>query len=543
MPRKNDINQDPKDGDLDQSISLESHYDNKSFSNADILFENLLEDSSYKIFRESISSLSTPETKADKDLKSIKEEPKIEEQAINDKDANKEFNNNFQNQTYLGKKTNRSKSKSKKSLNKNKKKAEKKINNKIKLHKIRKPSNIFVNINKIKKESDKIAKNMKKIDKLKTYLFDSLFETFKNYSEYNEDNKLNEKIREFCGTILTKENLLIDIPENEKDEIESFLGVTSFEYFKSYLKSLNIEGICGSIKQKSLEDIIDGLINLINPSEVKMELEINNNLQEEESSEDFNDNLTNLADGNDLDSSKNISNQSIDNEKTKNETDTNKMNEKESIRKDDLRNNNFETMTIDSFKKRFNELNSGSYQLPAKLPKLKEKNVKNNQKQRNANLEKYKKFMLSSFKEIVVNYKEQNNIDVKENDEAFELMQMKKAEYIKQITNDQKKKEEFYDMDVQSQNKKFEANYCRYLAYEVYEQKSLDGLILLTKIFKANKGYLRIKDSNYLKELIAKLEEVLQIERIEEFEYDENRGKALKEIADESVAYLEEIGK
>ncbi len=540
MPRKNDISQGPIDGNLYQSIILESHYDNKSFSNADNLIENCFEDSSLNDIRDSISSLSTPETKADKDLKSIKEESRMVKQAINDKNGNKELNNNFQNQTYLGKKTNRSKSKSKKSLNKNKKKSEKKINNKIKLQKKRKPSNIFVNINKIKKESEKIAKDKKKIGKLKTCLFDSLFETFKNYSEYNEDNKLNEKIREFCGTILTKENLLIDIPENEKDEIESFLGVTSFEYFKSYLKSLNIEGICGSIKQKSLEDIIDGLINLINPSEVKMELEINNNLQEEESSEDLNDNLNNLADGNDLDSSKNISNQSIDNEKTKNETDSNKMNEKESIRKDDLR-NNFETMTIDSFKKRFNELNSGSYQLPAKLPKLKEKNVKNNQKQRNANLEKYKKFMLSSFEEIVMNYKNQNNIHVK--DEALNLMKMKKAEYIKQITNDQKKKEKFYDMDVQSQKKKFEANYCRYLAYEVYEQKSLDGLILLTKIFKANKGYLRIKDSNYLKELIAKLEEVLQIKRTEEFEYDENRGKALKEIADESVAYLEEIGK
>ena len=540
MPRKNDISQGPIDGNLYQSIILESHYDNKSFSNADNLIENCFEDSSLNDIRDSISSLSTPETKADKDLKSIKEESRMVKQAINDKNGNKELNNNFQNQTYLGKKTNRSKSKSKKSLNKNKKKSEKKINNKIKLQKKRKPSNIFEYINKIKKESEKIAKDMKKIGKLKTCLFDSLFETFKNYSEYNEDNKLNEKISEFCGTILSKENLLIDIPENEKDEIKNFLNMTSFEYFKSYLKSLNIEGICGSIKQKSLEDIIDGLINLINPSEVKIELEINDNLQEEESSEDFNDNLNNLADGNDLDSSKNISNQSIDNEKTKNETDSNKMNEKESIRKDDLR-NNFETMTIDSFKKRFNELNSGSYQLPAKLPKLKEKNVKNNQKQRNANLEKYKKFMLSSFEEIVMNYKNQNNIHVK--DEALNLMKMKKAEYIKQITNDQKKKEKFYDMDVQSQKKKFEANYCRYLAYEVYEQKSLDGLILLTKIFKANKGYLRIKDSNYLKELIAKLEEVLKIKRTEEFEYDENRGKALKEIADESVAYLEEIGK
>ena len=118
------------------------------------------------------------------------------------------------------------------------------------------------------------------------------------------------------------------------------------------------------------------------------------------------------------------------------------MNEKESTRKDDLR-NNFETMTIDSFKKLFNKLNSGSYKLPAKLPKLKEKNVKNNQKQRNANFEKYKKFMLSSFEEIVMNYKKQNNIYVKENDEAFELMQMKKAEYIKQITNDQKKRRNF----------------------------------------------------------------------------------------------------
>jgi len=161
MPRKNDINQDPKDGDLAQSIVLEIQYDNKSFSNADNLVENL-EDSSLKIFRETISSLSTPETKADKDLKSIKEEPKIEEQAINDKDGNKEFNNNFQNQTYLGKKTNRSKSKSKKSLNKNKKKTEKKINNKIKLQKKRKPSNIFVYINKIKKESKKNNKRYEK---------------------------------------------------------------------------------------------------------------------------------------------------------------------------------------------------------------------------------------------------------------------------------------------------------------------------------------------------------------------------------------------
>ena len=69
--------------------------------------------------------------------------------------------------------------------------------------------------------------------------------------------------------------------------------------------------------------------------------------------------------------------------------------------------------------------------------------------------------MLSSFEEIVVNYKNQNNIDVEEKKEAFELMQMKKAEYIKKITNDQIKKEEFYDMDVQSQKKKFEANTTR----------------------------------------------------------------------------------
>ena len=127
MPRKNDISQGPIDGNLYQSILLESRYDNKSFSNADNLIKNCFEDSSLNDIRDSISSLSTPETKADKDLKSIKEESRIVKQAINDKNGNKELNNNFQNQTYLGKKTNRSKSKSKKSPNKNKKKAEKKI--------------------------------------------------------------------------------------------------------------------------------------------------------------------------------------------------------------------------------------------------------------------------------------------------------------------------------------------------------------------------------------------------------------------------------
>ena len=99
MPRKNDISQGPIDGNLYQSILLESRYDNKSFSNADNLIKNCFEDSSLNDIRDSISSLSTPETKADKDLKSIKEESRMVKQAINDKNGNKELNNNFQNQT------------------------------------------------------------------------------------------------------------------------------------------------------------------------------------------------------------------------------------------------------------------------------------------------------------------------------------------------------------------------------------------------------------------------------------------------------------
>ena len=243
-----------------------------------------------------------------------------------------------------------------------------------------------------------------------------------------------------------------------------------------------------------------------------------------------------------------IPKQSIDNEKTNPESVENKMIKKEDVRKDDLR-DRFNNMTIESFKEDFNKLNKGSYQLPAKL-KIKKFNEKNNQKEENdeinqkqrmVNLEKYRKFMQSSFEETIMNFKNQNKEEFKA--EAIELMEMTKSEYIKQIMEDKNKEVKFYDNDIQLRKTNSEGNYYRYLANEVYEQKSLDGLILLTKIFRANKGYLRRIKGNQEENLIAKLEEILQIERKEELEYDINRGKALKEIAEESIAYLSEISK
>ena len=109
---------------------------------------------------------------------------------------------------------------------------------------------------------------MNKIDKLKTSLFDSLFGTIGNYNENNENiyyNKFEKKISEILG----KKNLLFDISESEKDEINKFLEKTPFEYFQNYLESLKIKEINNSIKTENLTKLINGLVNLHNRKERK----------------------------------------------------------------------------------------------------------------------------------------------------------------------------------------------------------------------------------------------------------------------------------
>lgn len=571
MNQKNDNYQGFNDGNFEPLDLLEIKYDYCIFTIDDSMYDNTYEENNHlNDIRKIISSLSKDETKAVQDLRGIKnEESRNVYPEINDNDRNKEFNNNLQKKSCLGKKTKRSKTKRKKTPKKNKKNSDKKINNKIKLPKRNKPSDYLVNGNEINikiNDSARLARDMNKIDQLKTCLFDSLFGTSGNYSENNENiyySKFNKKISE----ILSKKNLLFDISESEKDEINKFLEKTPFEYFQNYLESLKIKEINNSMITKYLLKLIDGLKklqnrkenkekskkngNLFNPSNIIKDLALNNNLQEVESSESLSNNLTIQANNIIIDISNDIPKQSIDNEKTNPESVKNKIIKKEDVRKDDLR-DRFNNMTIGSFKEDFNKLNKGSYQLPAKL-KIKKFNEKNNQKGENDEInhkqekvnkekyEKYRKFMQSSFEEIIMNFKNQNKEEFKA--EAKELMKMIISEYIKQTTEDKNKEVKFYDNDIQLQKTNSEGNYYRYLANEVCEQKSLDGLILLTKIFRADKGYLRRIKGNQEKNLIAKLEEILQIKRKEEFEYDINRGKALKEIAKESIAYLSEISK
>ena len=257
-------------------------------------------------------------------------------------------------------------------------------------------------------------------------------------------------------------------------------------------------------------------------------------------------------------------------------------------RKDNLF-NRLKTMIILAFEKEFNEKNN-TYKFPIKQksieleeekkekkgkkekqhPEKAKKSGKDKQKQENKkiikeekkyekqksnkkiNIQTDKKFIQSDFKEITQKLKNQllesnkvKNIEkLKETPEATKLMEMSKEDYLKNIMNDEVKKEKFFRDDTEEQEENYRKTKCKKMAIEIFNSENLDGLILLTKIMTYDQdNYIKIPDAEKFQKTIQKLSgyETFSLKLSEkETEEIKKRKEKLIKIAKNPMGYLSE---
>ena len=257
-------------------------------------------------------------------------------------------------------------------------------------------------------------------------------------------------------------------------------------------------------------------------------------------------------------------------------------------RKDNLF-NRLKTMIILAFEKEFNEKNN-TYKFPIKQksieleeekkekkekkekqhPEKAKKSGKDKQKQENKkiikeekkyekqksnkkiNIQTDKKFIQSDFKEITQKLKNQllesnkvKNIEkLKETPEATKLMEMSKEDYLKNIMNDEVKKEKFFRDDTEEQEENYRKTKCKKMAIEIFNSENLDGLILLTKIMTYDQdNYIKIPDTEKFQKTIQKLSgyETFSLKLSEkETEEIKKRKEKLIKIAKNPMGYLSE---
>jgi len=250
-------------------------------------------------------------------------------------------------------------------------------------------------------------------------------------------------------------------------------------------------------------------------------------------------------------------------------------------RKDNLF-NRLKTMIILAFEKEFNEKNN-TYKFPIKQksieleekkkekqhPEKAKKSGKDKQKQENKkiikeeknekqksnkkiNIQTDKKFIQSNFEEITQKLKNQllesNNVknieELKETPEATKLMEMSKEDYLKNIMNDEVKKEKFFRDDTEEQEENYRKTKCKKMAIEIFNSENLDGLILLTKIMTYDQdNYIKIPDAEKFQKTIQKLSgyETFSLKLSEkETEEIKKRKEKLIKIAKNPMGYLSE---
>ena len=156
------------------------------------------------------------------------------------------------------------------------------------------------------------------------------------------------------------------------------------------------------------------------------------------------------------------------------------------------------------------------------------KSEKNKQKQENKkimkkekqksdkpiNIQTNKNFFLSNFEENAQKLKNKllkSNIvknieELKETPETTELMEMTKEKYLKNIMNDELKKEKFFRRDTDEQEENYKKSKCKKMAIEIFNSENLDGLILLTKIMTYDQdNYIKIPDAEKFQKTIQNL--------------------------------------
>ena len=140
-------------------------------------------------------------------------------------------------------------------------------------------------------------------------------------------------------------------------------------------------------------------------------------------------------------------------------------------------------------------------------------NIKINNKKKEKNEEikeeekKYLAFFDSSWEETILEAKKSNPKfkDLNESEEAEEVMKMKRYKFLESLLNNEDKKKKFFD----SQRKEYEEickrDKCRIEANKIFENKNLDGLLIIVKYEKVRGVSINYKNKESFAEEIKKL--------------------------------------
>ena len=251
--------------------------------------------------------------------------------------------------------------------------------------------------------------------------------------------------------------------------------------------------------------------------------------------------------------SSSFGNKSTDSNTIENVNNINEEDDEPIVRKDHLK-NNLNTSSKNEFIDKFNEVNI-SYQIEKKDDDESEeesnneeddrkeknkiiinKNATNTEKKQNKNIiklnininnkkkekneekkeeekknkkeeKKYLAFFDSSWEETILEAKKSNPKfkDLNESEEAEEVMKMKRYKFLESLLNNEDKKKKFFD----SQRKEYEEickrDKCRIEANKIFENKNLDGLLIIVKYEKVRGVSINYKNKESFAEEIKKL--------------------------------------
>ena len=141
--------------------------------------------------------------------------------------------------------------------------------------------------------------------------------------------------------------------------------------------------------------------------------------------------------------------------------------------------------------------------------KKKEKNEekKEEEKKNKKEEKKYLAFFDSSWEETILEAKKSNPKfkDLNESEAAEEVMKMKRYKFLESLLNNEDKKKKFFD----SQRKEYEEickrDKCRIEANKIFENKNLDGLLIIVKYEKVRSVSINYKSKESFAEEIKKL--------------------------------------
>ena len=141
--------------------------------------------------------------------------------------------------------------------------------------------------------------------------------------------------------------------------------------------------------------------------------------------------------------------------------------------------------------------------------KKKEKNEekKEEEKKNKKEEKKYLAFFDSSWEETILEAKKSNPKfkDLNESEEAEEVMKMKRYKFLESLLNNEDKKKKFFDSKRKEYEEICKRDKCRIEANKIFENKNLDGLLIIVKYEKVRGVSINYKNKESFAEEIKKL--------------------------------------